>query len=456
MQSKPKSLCRRVSFSSGFGGLDQLLRVRPEPTKRSIKMAVNQARMAQLIKSVEAVIDQHAKQRVNGKTASLRTVEFSRQVMTESCRRLDALGFFITDISNLKDKHVYALIRSWHQQGLTPKTMQNQLSRLRIFAGWIGKCEIVKPGGLATYLPDVNAQTLKVKTYTEKSKSWTGCGVDVVEIYRRAKLEDARLSGMILMAIAFGFRKKECLRIKPWRADAGHELRVDGSIAKNGRFRSIPIDMNIPYGRFQRWCLDEVKSLCKKSETLGWIELTYKGSENRYYYYMKKLGVTKMDSGVSGHGLRAEFAENMALWAGLVPPSLGGSIDQMSKDRRKEITHSISSLLGHDKERTIGAYFSTFRPMVFADGMGRRIGPVMVVDFNLEIFATFFCNPAPIRGVDGYRMLTESELMKSTITAVVESPGKDDQKIDIARFVELHYELAPRVLKILKEHGLSH
>ena len=419
-------------------------------------MAANQARMAQLIKSVETVIDQHGKQRVNGKTASLRTVEFSRQVMTESCRRLDALGFFLTDISNLKEKHVYALVRSWHQQGLTPKTMQNQLSRLRIFAGWIGKSEIVKPGGLVTFLPDVNAKTLKVKTYTDESKSWTGRSVDVVEIYRRAKLEDARLSGMILMGIAFGLRKKENLRIKPWRADAGHELRVDGSVAKNGRFRSIPIDMNTPYGRFQRWCLDEVKSLCKKIETLGWIELTYKRSENRYYYYMKKLGLTKVDTGISGHGLRAEFAENMALWAGLVPPSLGGSIDQMPKDSRKEITNSVSSLLGHDKEHTIGAYFSTFRPMVFVGGIGARFGPVVVVDFNLEMFATFYSNPALIRGANGYRMLSELELMKTMITAVVELPGMDDQKIDIARFIELHHELAPRVLKMLQEHGLSH
>lgn len=246
------------------------------------------------------------------------------------------------------------------------------------------------------------------------------------------------------------------MRIKPWKADIGNELRVDGSVAKNGRFRSIPIDTSTVYGKFQRWALNEVKSLCKKTETLGWPGLTYKGSENRYYCYLTKLGITKADPGVTGHGLRAEFAENLALWRGLLPPSLGGAIDQMPSAERKAITKEVSNQLGHDKEHTIGAYFSTFRPVVHGSGLGLRFGPIVVVDFSLDMYATFYANPAPIKGTKGYRMLTESEIAQSTITAVVELPGQDDQKIDIARFVELHPELALRVLKVLRVHGLAH
>lgn len=419
-------------------------------------MAVDELRMGQLLRSVESVIDAHGLTRVNGKVSSLRTIEFSRQVMKESCRRLDGLGFLLNEITSLKEKHIDALVQSWHAQGLSNKTMQNQLSRLRIFAGWIGKPEIIKRGGLPAYLPEVEAKTLTVKTYSDESKSWSGRGVNVVEMYLKAKLEDARLGGMILMGLAFGFRKKENLRIKPWKADAGNELRVDGSVAKNGRFRSIPIDTTTAYGQFQRWVLDEVKSLCKKNETLGWPGLTYKGSENRYYYFMRKLGITKADAGVSGHGLRAEFAENLALWRGLLPPSLGGSIDQMEKAERKAITNEVSKQLGHDFEHTIGAYFSTFRPVVHASGIGSRIGPILVVDYSIDMFATLYANPAPVKGAKGYRLLTASELQQTTITAIVEVPGQEDQKIDIARFIELHGELSQRVLKVLREHGLAH
>lgn len=418
-------------------------------------MAVDELRMGQLLKSVDAVIDAHGVTRTNGKVASIRTIEFSRQVLKESCRRLDGLGFLLNDITALKEKHLDALVKSWHAQGMMNKTMQNQLSRLRIFAGWIGKPEIVRRGGLPAYLPEVEAKSLAVKTYSDESKSWTGRGVNVVEMYQKAKLEDVRLGGMILMGLAFGFRKKENLRIKPWKADAGTELRVDGSVAKNGRFRAIPIDTTTAYGQFQRWVLDEVKSLCKKTETLGWPGLTYKGSENRYYYYLTKLGITKADGGVTGHGLRAEFAENLALWRGLVPPSLGGAIDQMGRAERKAITNVVSNQLGHDFEHTIGAYFSTFRPVVNANGIGARIGPIIPVDYSLDMYATFYANPVPIKGPKGYRFLTASEIAQTTITAIVELPGQDDKKIDIARFTELHPELAPRILTMLKNYGLA-
>jgi len=417
-------------------------------------MATDVTRMNQLVKSVEAVIDAEGLKRVNGKVASLRTVEYSRQVMRETCRRLTTLGFLLNDISGLKEKHIGALVRSWYDQGLTNKTMQNQLSRLRIFAGWIGKDEIVKAGGLAAYLPEVDAKTLKVKTYADESKSFSGRGVDLVDVYLRAKLEDPRLGGMMLMGIAFGFRKKEMLRIKPWKADCGHELRVDGSVAKNGRFRAIPIELGTDYGRFQRWALDEVKSFCKKSETLGWPELTYKGSENRYYYYLKKLGITKVDSGVSGHGLRAEFAENMALWGGLIPPSLGGSVHQMPRDERKAISKGVSNLLGHDSEHTISAYYSTFRPVTQTGGLGGRVGPILVVDHSHDIFATLHVSPTPIKGPNGFRILTESERKETNITVVVEIPEKENQEIGIAEFVVMYPALQAKVQGILKQVGL--
>lgn len=422
-------------------------------------MAIDEGLLGRFVATADAVVDKHAAQRTNGKVASLRTIEFSRQVLRETCRRLHTLGFYLSDVTNIKEKHIDAVVRSWHAQGLANKTMQNQLSRLRIFSGWIKKPEIIKQGGLPAYLPEVAAGALKVKTYSDQSKSWSGKGVDVIEVYKRAKLEDQRLSGMILMGLAFGFRKKEMLRIKPWKADAGHEIRVDGSVAKNGRFRSIPIELDTPYGKFQRWALDEVKSLCKKTETLGWPELTYKASENRYYYYMKRLGVTKFDNGITGHGIRAEYAENMALWSGLVPPSLGGSVNQMPKENRVAITNNVSNLLGHDKEHTIGAYFSTFRPIAHTGGIGTRIGPILVVNSVLDIFATLYANPVPVKGVgpdSSYRILTTAELEKTTVTAIVEQPGHDDQQIAISNFVTQYPELAPRIEKVLQAHGLAH
>ena len=427
-------------------------------------MAVQSGAIDSLIKTAEEVVERHGAVRVNGKIASLRTIEISKQVMRESCHRLHGLGFYLSDISSLKEKHIHALVRDWHATGsrsgkpLANKTMQNQLSRLRIFAGWLGKPGIVKPGGLAAYLPEVEASSLRVRTYTERSKSWTGNGVDLVKIIGQARLEDERVWAMLLMGVAFGLRKKEMLRIEPWRADALCELRIDGSVAKNGRARSIPlIGAAHPYGLFQRWCLDQAKRATKRGQTLGWPDLSFKQSENRFYHFMKKLGVTHVDSGISPHGLRAEFAENMALIRGLVPPSLGGDIDQMGKAQRLQITDAITSMLGHNEDHTIKAYFSSFyRPLAHVGGIGGKVGPTIPLDREQDIFVTVHVNPAPVRARDGsYRVQSLAERTGTAVTCVLEQPPQDDQHFDVVSFLAEYPQLAGRIRKTLVAVGLG-
>ena len=149
-------------------------------------------KLDRLIGSVNAVIRENAGARVNGKIASNRTQEYSQQVMGESCRRLHRLGYYLEDIKGLSEKHVQALVKDWHKNGLSNKTMQNQYSRVKIFCGWLGKPGIVdKSGvGVSAYLPEVDATELKVRTYTETSKSWSGNGIDVTK-----KIEEAAYSG---------------------------------------------------------------------------------------------------------------------------------------------------------------------------------------------------------------------------------------------------------------------
>ena len=144
-------------------------------------------------------------------------------------------------------------------------------------------------------------------------------------------LNDIRHGHMLRMGLAFGLRKKEQLRLKLWQADLGVALNIDGPVAKGGRPRVIQIDTSTDYGQFQRQILDEAKKVCKKNQTLSWPGLDYKQAENRYYYYLRILGITKDDSDIVAHGLRAEFAENQSILRGLLPPSLGGQATRCQK-----------------------------------------------------------------------------------------------------------------------------
>ena len=414
-------------------------------------------RLGKFIESAEVIVNRHCGIRSNGEAASLRTQEFSRQVVRETCRRLHRLGFYLEDISGLSQKHIQAVVQDWHRQGLSNKTMQNQYSRLKSFCKWLGKPELIDHSGIgvAAYLPQIPEADLKVKTYTDESKSWTGRGVDVVEKLQAVMLNDARHGHMLRMGLAFGLRKKEQLRLKLWQADLGVALTIEGSVAKGGRPRIIPIDIATPYGQFQRHILDEAKKVCRKNQTLSWPTLNYKQAENRYYYYLRILGITKDDSDIVGHGLRAEFAENQAMIRGLLPPSLGGTNDQMPKAERREILEEVSALLGHNDLHTVGSYFSVFRKSsVKTDTLGGQVGPTVAVDVEKEIFMSLWVHPKPVPAADGtYRQQSPEEARRATVTAMVEIPWETEKRMPVTEFLAGHPELTEKLTAILERVG---
>ena len=418
-------------------------------------MSGTESKLGSMIRSADAVVNRCAGLRVNGKVSSKRTQDYSREMIWESCRRLHRLGFYLEDVSGLQKKHIDALVKSWYSQPMAPKTIQNQFSRLKIFCGWIGKKGIVSPAGAIGHLPDVDPASLKVQTYTNTSKSWSGNGVDVVKKIEEALLEDIRHGNMLRLTLAFGLRKKEQLRIKLWKADKGLFLEIDGSVAKNGKFRAIPIDLSTDYGRFQRWCLDEAKKVCKKSETLGWPELNYKQAENRYYHFMRKLGATRMDIGVVGHGLRAEFFENQAMLRGMLPPCLGGRRDQMDKEAMAQVNLEVSQLGGHDNAHTISAYYGSLRKIPRSDGRGERLGGLAIGESG-DLIAGIYVNPPVMMTKDGqYRVMTASECADTAVTIVKEQIGVKAADMSIHEFVLEHPELAERMMVTLTKVGIG-
>ena len=354
-------------------------------------MTLFDGKVGKLIETADAVVDAHGGLRTNGKVSSLRTQEYTKQVMRESCRRLHRLGFYLENVSGLGAKHIEALVKDWHRQKLSNKTMQNQYSRVKIFCGWLGRPGIVDNTGVgvSAYLPEVDATELKVRTYTETSKSWSGNGIDVTKKIEEALLQDERHENMLRLILAFGLRKKEVLRIKLWSADKGRSLDIEGPVAKNGKFRSEPIDETTEYGKFQRWCLDQAKKISGKYKEFGWPGLEYKQSENRYYHFMKCIGATKADIGVVGHGLRAEFFENQAMLRGMLPPVLGGTNHQLSREDIKRINTEVSQLGGHDDTHTISSYYGSLRKFPKSNDIGERAASV-AMDGTGELIASIY------------------------------------------------------------------
>jgi integrase len=299
--------------------------------------------------------------RVNGKKASERTQTLTKDVLCAAIRRLHDLGYKIQDPKNLGERHIQVLVTDWwYCKKKKIKTIQNDLSRLRVFYAMIGKPGMV--GSVHKYLPDVDPELLKVRSAAQTTKSWSGNGIDLVAKFREVDEREPRLGLMLRLELGFGLRREEVLKCNPHAQDFGQYLQVFPGMGKGGRWRNIPIASTA-----QRELLDYVKARVPKNKHLGW-EYTRAGGAasleqniRRYENLMASFGFTKADAGVTGHGLRAQFAENHALLLGMLPPTMGGDAGQLNGADLGVLKVKVAQALGHNRPSVTSAYVGSFK-----------------------------------------------------------------------------------------------
>lgn len=405
-------------------------------------------RLVGALKSADAVLAKGL--RVNGKEMSAVTRERSRDVIYASLRLLHGKGYYVENVANLSDGHVEVIVRHWWDSKYKPKTIENNYSRLKIFFKWMGRENVLRKGGKYDYLPEVSREELKVTTVAKKSKSWTENGVHVEQMLETAKLQDERWYCMLLLELYFGLRCKEVLNINVREADKGDYLSIDNNIAKGGRPRVILI-RDDQMGEYQRKVLDYVKGQVGRTGYLRWPDKSFEKARAHYYNLMKRHGLTKSDSGVTGHGLRAEYAENQALLAGLLPPTLGGSRHQLPKNQMQAIALKVSNNLGHHDLHVAGAYYGSFRkaaPEVWA-----RIGGFVLDETRL---ASVLTDPPLIQEPDGsYKQKSAEERAWITVRVRVEAGEHVERELDLHAFVQAWPGKEEALLKLLQARGLG-
>ena len=313
--------------------------------------------MEPLFIKLNGLLAKHAHTLVSGNVASERTITAAGDSLRASFRCLIKLGYRLQDPANLGEKHIGALCKFWYENEYAPKTVQGHLSQLRILCRWLGKGEMVKDA--SHYLPAVPPADLRARTIADSSRSWAAHGIDVAEKVREADAIDWRFGLMLRMAVAFGLRRMEVIQCIPWKVDRADKVAVYRT--KGGRPRDIYVDTEI-----QRQVLDEVKARFKKTEALGWTtrsdgsKATLKYSLAKWNKMLAKIGITRAASKCTGHGLRAQYAENAALIASVIPPTLGGTGGQMPKEELDLKRVQVSEQLGHSRKSITGAYYGSF------------------------------------------------------------------------------------------------
>jgi hypothetical protein len=76
----------------------------------------------------------------------------------------------------------------------------------------------------------------------------------------------------------------------------------------------------------------------------------------RYSRVLARLGITRDLGGITGHGLRADYACRLLQAAGITPTVKGGSGRAATQQQTDAAYRCVSEALGHSRRRILAAY----------------------------------------------------------------------------------------------------
>ncbi|MFM0144985.1 integrase domain-containing protein [Paraburkholderia sp. RL18-085-BIA-A] len=292
----------------------------------------------------------HSRTRISAKPLSIKTQTYRTQQICRSFEELRQNGYALQSPYSLKRKHLQALVDLWIEAKLSGGTIENKLTYLRALGEWMKKPNLV--GTLADY---ADRESLRlVRSYVAlEDKSWDGNGIDAVAKIEEIAITEPYVAVQLKLQAAFGLRVEESFLLRPAEA-----VRDDGLLSvtrgtKGGRDRVVPIG-------FKLAVLKEAAQFANPYTGSmiphGVTKLQWK---NRYYNVLAKHGVTNSGIGVTSHGLRHQFLQQMYERLTGVPAAIKGSVDRVDREVHAEAMQQIVEAAGHSRRTKANAYLST-------------------------------------------------------------------------------------------------
>lgn len=322
--------------------------------RKDLRQSVNRHQESWLRATID-FLKEHGEYRLGdpNRRVGFKTRSARGDILFMIMRRLRGDGYRLDSPSQIREKHVRHLIQAWEAEELTAATIQNRATVLRWVAEASGKFSMVKSAG--TYMKDPTRAERRVSAVTDRS--WSSAGVDVMEMIDRIKAEYPRDALILEMQVIFGLRLEEALCLKPLEAVRVDRLYVvEGT--KGGRQRVIQIDTAAQKELAQRACA----VVETPREPLGGTKRTLAASKARYYRIMHKFGISRSALGVTGHGLRTQYAnDRYQALAGEATPVRGGAPVDYAYEMK--VRSLLSAELGHTRLSITTAYTGSFAMM---------------------------------------------------------------------------------------------
>ena len=248
--------------------------------------------------------------------------------LTQMAHDLKEQGYSLNHPSGLKPKHVEILTNLWKGRGYAAGTMKNKATQLRWWAKTVGKAGIVPTND--------NLGFERRRYITNENKA--------IELPANLKAMNPLMQVYLKLQRHLGLRREEAMKLKPYQADRGTYLELQGSWTKGGRPRYVLINTDEA-----RATIEEAKQFAKNKQA-SLIP------ENRSYVrqlYFYKHQLEKFDIH-HAHGLRHNYAQDKyKILTGWECPVRGGlSYKEMTEEQKRidnDARLQISELLGHSR-----------------------------------------------------------------------------------------------------------
>jgi len=298
------------------------------------------------------------------KTLSKQTMNANQSGMVNILNTLKGLGFKLQKIINLKQKHIYALVRAWEDQGLAPRTIEGKVSKIRIMASWVDKRDMVKHFSLY----GKNPAALVVERVPKVAKDWAANGVDAVEKINEV-LADNIFFGLVLdLKHTFGLRMREACLFQPHEDVIGAAIHITRG-PKGGKPRYLTIreesecdlieqlrEIIPPHGNIiTAYVAYMMKYKCRKPGKIMKLD-TFKRA---CYRCCNKHGISRSE-GLVPHGLRHERAHLLyKKHTGVNSPLHGGDPSTITHEQSKAARNEVSRNFGHERDSISSAYLGS-------------------------------------------------------------------------------------------------
>jgi hypothetical protein len=256
--------------------------------------------------------------------------------LSQIANQLHELGFRYMRATSLKQKHVLALVKLWHEQELKPGTVKNRMAVLRWWAEKVGKRSVIANNNDHYGI----AQRQYVATQS-KAKNVNGEQLSrITDPYTRLSLKLQR---------EFGLRREESIKFIARYADKGDHLLLKPSWTKGGKARRIPV-----LTAEQRRLLNEVADFAGSGSLIP-AHKQFIDQQGKYVRQVMNAGLCRM------HGLRHRYAQRrFQALAGFQCPVAGGpartALTSAQRELDQEARRVISRELGHERPQIATVY----------------------------------------------------------------------------------------------------